>query len=113
MDGLTDPASKFPMGRCAEKTVSEFKFTREAQDDLAMQSYERTINSIKNGRFKDEVVPIPNILAEDEEYKRYKKDKLRSLKSAFMEGGSVTAANSSKLNDGACAVSNPLELKQL
>lgn len=49
-------------------------------------------------------MPIPNVLAEDEEYNRYKKDKLRTLKPAFKEGGSVTAGNSSKLNDGACAM---------
>lgn len=52
MDGLTDPFSKFAMGKCAEKTVSDFKFTREAQDAFAVESYERTINSIKGGRFK-------------------------------------------------------------
>ena len=71
------------------------------------------MNSIKSGKFKDEVVPIPKVLAEDEEYKRYKKDKLTTLKPAFIQNGSITAANSSKLNDGACAIIVISEQKML
>jgi acetyl-CoA C-acetyltransferase len=52
MDGLTDPFSKFAMGKCAEKTVSDFKFTRSAQDEFAIGSYQKTIGSIQSGKFK-------------------------------------------------------------
>lgn len=70
------------------------------------------MNSIKNGKFMNEIIPLDlgngDKVHEDDEYKRYQKSKVTTLKPAFKQGGTITAANSSKLNDGACAISKLL-----
>jgi acetyl-CoA C-acetyltransferase len=111
-DGLWDPYGDKHMGMCAEMCVSKYKFTREQQDAFAMESYRRAQDAVKSGKFKKEiaVVEIPAkkgnaVIIDDEEPFAAPLDKMATLKPAFQkDGGSVTAANSSKLNDGAAAL---------
>jgi len=111
-DGLWDPYSDKHMGMCAEMCVSKYKFTREQQDAFAMESYRRAQDAVKSGKFKKEiaVVEIPAkkgnaVIIDDEEPFAAPLEKMPTLKPAFQkDGGSVTAANSSKLNDGAAAL---------
>jgi acetyl-CoA C-acetyltransferase len=110
-DGLTDVYNNISMGNCAELCVSKYKFSREDQDAFAIESYKRSALAWKSGKFKDEVIPIDVktkkgsvVISEDEEYKKVDFDKISTLKPAFQKGGTVTAANSSKLNDGAAAL---------
>jgi acetyl-CoA C-acetyltransferase len=113
LDGLTDAFSKISMGLCAEKTAADFKLTREAQDDYCKLSYRRHLDVVKKGLLADEIVGIKYkekgkdevIINEDEEGKRYREEKIASLPPAFSKTGTVTAANSSKINDGACSIS--------
>ncbi|KIW65949.1 hypothetical protein PV04_08162 [Phialophora macrospora] len=112
-DGLWDVYNQFHMGNCAENTAKKFKISREAQDEYAIRSFERAQKAWAEGKFKDEVVPVTVkgkkgdiIISEDEGYNNLKKDKVATLKPAFVKGpeGSVTAANSSTFNDGASAL---------
>ncbi|KRX09839.1 Thiolase-like protein [Pseudocohnilembus persalinus] len=108
-DGLTDVYNNIAMGLCAEKTSTDLGLDRQIQDDFAISSYERTLESIKTGRFKWEIEPVTisekeGVLAEDEEPKRFQKDKMLKLRPAFSKTGVVTAANASKINDGACSI---------
>ena len=111
-DGLLDVYSKVPMGNCAELCAKEYNLTREDQDAFAVDSYKKSAAAWKNGRFANEVVPvsIPQrkgdalIVNEDEEYKNVFLDKIPSLRPAFDKEGTITAANASKLNDGASAL---------
>lgn len=106
-DGLTDPYNSCAMGVCGEKTADNLKITREVQDAYAIQSYERTLTAAREGRFAAEIVavtpPKGAAVTDDEEPKRFNKDKMPSLKPVFNKNGTITAANASKLNDGACA----------
>lgn len=112
-DGLTDAYKKIHMGNCAENTAKKFNIKREEQDDFAINSYKKTAESVKSGLFEKEIVPVtipgkkgkPDIIVkEDEEYKRVNFDKLRSIPTFFQrEGGTITAANASTINDGAAA----------
>lgn len=100
------------MGVCGEACASQFNISREEQDRYAVQSYHRAAEAWKAGLFNDEVVPItvsdkkgPGVVVSvDEEYTNIKLDKIPTLKPAFKKDGSVTAANSSTLNDGAAAM---------
>ncbi|CAK93742.1 unnamed protein product (macronuclear) [Paramecium tetraurelia] len=107
-DGLSDAYSNVAMGVCAEKTVNDLKLTRQLQDDYTITSYERALESIKTGRWAHEITPVQvsknEVVTEDEEVKRYQKEKIPILNPVFAKNGSVTAANSSKINDGACAI---------
>ncbi|MBI3193394.1 MAG: acetyl-CoA C-acetyltransferase [Ignavibacteriae bacterium] len=111
-DGLWDVYNNFHMGNAAEICAKECQIPREAQDDFAIVSYQRAIEAQKNGLFKEEIVPVkieqkgaePIIVSEDEEPKKVKFDKIKTLKPAFDKEGTVTAANASKINDGAAAV---------
>jgi len=112
-DGISDAILNEPMGLCAEKTVKDYGFTREVQDEYALRSYERAAHSWENGDFKEEVVPVSVkqkrgadvVVAQDEEYKRLLKEKVPTLQPAFIKGtGTITAANASSLNDGAAAM---------
>lgn len=111
-DGLTDVYNKIHMGNCGEATAKKLNITRLEQDEYAVSSYKRSAEAWKNGVFKNEVVPIKMKLknkdvsfSEDEEYKKVNFEKMPTLKTVFQkENGTITAANSSKLNDGACAV---------
>uniref|UniRef100_A0A0K0FAS9 acetyl-CoA C-acetyltransferase n=1 Tax=Strongyloides venezuelensis TaxID=75913 RepID=A0A0K0FAS9_STRVS len=110
-DGLTDAYDKIHMGLCGEKTAADLSISKEQQDEYATNSYKRAAEAWKNGIFKSEVVPVTikdrkgeKIVDEDEEYKRINFDKMKTLKTVFKKDGTITAANASTLNDGACAV---------
>ena len=111
-DGLSDAYDNNAMGVCADFCASEYKFTREEQDNFAIQSYERSANAWKEGKFDNEVVsvPVPQrkgdpiIVSKDEEFTNVKLDKIPALNPAFTKDGTVTAANSSTINDGAAAI---------
>ncbi|MFV8466429.1 acetyl-CoA C-acyltransferase [Flavobacterium sp. LB1P62] len=111
-DGLTDAYDNSAMGVCADLCAAEYKFTREDQDNFAIQSYERSAKAWDSGKFDNEVVPVsvpqrkgePIIVSKDEEYTNVKLDKIPSLSPVFTKDGTVTAANASTINDGAAAV---------
>ena len=113
LDGLTDVYGKVHMGVCAEKCAAEYGFTREDQDNFAVESYKRSAKAWSEGKFNDEIVSVeipqrkgdPIIFKEDEEYKSVNFDRIGSLATVFQkENGTVTAANASTLNDGASAL---------
>jgi 3-oxoadipyl-CoA thiolase len=102
-----------PMGVTAENLAEQYQISRENQDEFALQSHQKAIAAIDNGKFAEEIVPIsipqrksdPLIIHQDERPRRDTTlEKLASLRPAFRKGGSVTAGNSSGLNDGAAAV---------
>ena len=112
-DGLTDIFNNYHMGITAENINDKYGFTREEQDDFALLSQNRAEAAIKNGRFQDEIVPvvIPQrkgdpIIVDTDEYPRFgaTMESMTKLKPAFKKDGSVTAANSSGINDGAAAL---------
>lgn len=111
-DGLVDAYDQNAMGVCADACANKYNFSREDQDKFAIQSYKRSENAWKTGKFDNEVVPVqvpqrkgePFIIKEDEEFKNVKFEKIPSLRSAFTKDGTVTAANASTINDGAGAV---------
>ena len=111
-DGLTDAYDNNAMGVCADLCATEYKITREEQDDFAIQSYERSAKAWETGKFDNEVVPVavpqrkgdPIIFSKDEEYTNVKLDKIPSLNPVFTKDGTVTAANASTINDGAAAL---------
>lgn len=108
-DGLTDAFSGKHMGLTAEKVAEEYHVTREMQDQYAYESQMKAAKASKDGKFESEIVPIPlsdgSTLREDEGIRFDSTlEKISSLKPAFKEGGVVTAANASTLNDGASAV---------
>lgn len=106
-DGLTDVYNGISMGLCAEKTVADFKIERSVQDEFCINSYERSIAAMKGGKFAHEIAPIKisdkETVSEDEEHKKYLKEKIPLLKPVFSKTGTITAGNASKINDGACA----------
>ena len=112
LDGLWDVYNQFSMGLCGELCAEKFGFTREAQDDYATQSYTRALAAQAGGQFAAEIVPVEipgrkgqtEIVAEDEEPKRGDLAKMRRLKPAFKEGGTVTPGNAPSVNDGAAAL---------
>lgn len=112
-DGLTDVYDQFHMGNCAENTVKTYGITREEQDQYAIRSYERAQAAWKANAFADEIAPVTvkgrkgdTVITTDEGYLDIKLDKVPTLKPAFIRDGTgtVTAANSSTLNDGASAL---------
>ncbi len=100
------------MGNCAEHTAKKYSITREQQDDHCIESYKRAEAAWKSGAYDEEIAPVTIkgkkgdvIVKEDEEYKKVMYEKVRGLRPVFQkEGGTVTAANASTLNDGASAV---------
>lgn len=109
-DGLWDPYNNYHMGEAGELCSREYNVSRENQDDYAKESYTRTISAYEAGHFSEELVPVqiegkaPKTITEDEEYRKANFDKMASLKPAFTKDGAITAANASKINDGAAAV---------
>ena len=126
------------LGETAEKIADKYKISREEQDAFALESQRRAIDAINQGKFKDEIWPISipqrkgdPVIVDTDEHPRYKKEndeysidltleKLSSLKPIFRKDGTVTAGNSSGINDGAAAVllmsrekANELGLKPL
>jgi acetyl-CoA C-acetyltransferase len=111
-DGLWDPYGDKHMGNCAEICARHYAFTRDEQDVFARSSYERAIRATEEGWFADELtaVEVPGrkgqttVVDRDEEPFRVDLAKMPSLKPAFEKEGTVTAANASKINDGAAAL---------
>lgn len=111
-DGLTDVYNQTHMGVCAETCATDMKFSREDQDNFALESYRRSAAAWDAGNYANEVVPVeipqrkgdPIVMSQDEEYKNLRADKVPSLRPVFKADGTVTAANASTLNDGAAAL---------
>lgn len=111
-DGLVDAYDEKAMGVCADACAVEYDFSREDQDQYAIQSYKRSAEAWEKGLFKDEVIPVsvPQRrgeaieIAEDEEFKNVMLEKIPALRPAFTQDGTVTAANASTINDGAAAL---------
>ncbi len=112
LDGLLDVYSQQHMGVFADLTAKKYDISREDQDAFAIKSYHRSKAAWENGIFKDEIVPVeipqrkgdPVIFDEDEEYKNVNFEKIPFLKPVFTKDGTVTAANSSTINDGGAAL---------
>ena len=118
--GKENPNWYWGMGLTAEAVANQYKISREDQDAFALHSHEKAISAIKDGRFKDEIVPIDveHIFLDAEEKRQVKNftvdtdegprastiEKLNSLRPVFAQGGSVTAGNSSQTSDGAAFV---------
>ncbi len=110
-DGLWDVYNNIHMGNCAEACAKDFHFTREEVDAFAVESYNRALKAQKEGKFDDEIVKVPvkmrreEILVDkDEEPENVKFEKIPKLRPAFDKDGIITAANASKINDGAAAL---------
>ena len=111
-DGLWDVYNNFHMGNAAELCAKECAVSRNEQDQFAILSYQRALESQAQGRFNDEIVKVGILqkngdiayVEEDEDPKKTNFEKIPVLKPAFQKDGTVTAANASKINDGAAAV---------
>ena len=111
-DGLQDVYQRKAMGVFADATAAKYGITREEQDAFAINSYKKSATATASGLFKNEIIPVaipqkkgdPILLAEDEEFKNVMFDKIPGLRAAFTPNGTVTAANSSTINDGAAAI---------
>lgn len=111
-DGLQDAYALNPMGCFADATASEHKFTREEQDEYAIQSYKRAAKAWESGVMAKEISPVElkdrkgnvTTVEEDEEYKKVIFEKIPTLRPVFDKNGTVTAANASTINDGAAAI---------
>lgn len=110
-DGLWDPYNNFHMGNAAEICSREFHFSREAQDAFAIDSYKKAQKAITDGKFKNEIAAVViegkkgNVTVDtDEEPGKALFDKIPGLRPAFEKDGTITAANASKINDGAAAL---------
>ena len=127
-DGLTDVYNNKHMGLCAETCAKEMNFSREEQDNFAIESYKRSALAWQENKFSDEIVnvEVPQrrgdnlIISEDEEYKKVILEKIPNLRPVFSKEGTITAANASTINDGASALilmslekANELNLKPL
>ena len=111
-DGLWDVYNDKHMGNCAEMLAKDRNYSREAQDEYAIESYKRAQQATSDGIFQTEIVPVvipqrkgePLIIDEDEEPAKARFEKIPDLKPAFDNDGTITAANASKLNDGAAVM---------
>jgi len=112
IDGLEDAYEKGTlMGVYAENTAEAYQFTRDAQDEFAITSLKRALMAAENGYFSDEIVPITvqsrkteTVIKSDEQPRNARPEKIPELRPAFREHGTVTAANSSSISDGAAAL---------
>lgn len=111
-DGLTDAYDGKHMGLAAELCANTYSFSREDQDNYAINSYKKAIDATENGLFADEIAKIEisdrkgnvTVVDKDEELARVNFDKIPTLRPVFAKDGSVTAANASSINDGAAAL---------
>jgi len=110
-DGLTDVYNHFHMGNAAEMCVRKYGLTREEQDAYAIESYRKAADATSKGKFASEIVPVAvkdkkgeTIISADEDIDKIIFDKVPLLPPAFEEGGTITAANASNLNDAAAAL---------
>ena len=109
IDGLTDVYSNDSMGVLADNCSSSFKISRARQDEYTISSYNRSIASNKSGFFKNEIIPViysdkkgnKIVIEEDEQISKVNFDKISKLNPAFVKNGTITAANSSPISDGA------------
>ncbi len=112
VDGLVDVYDQQAMGVFADACAVKYDFSREDQDNFAVESYTRSAKAWDAGKFDNEVIPVavpqrrgePVMVTSDEEYKNVKMEKIPNLRAAFTKEGTVTAANASTINDGAGAV---------
>jgi len=112
VDGLWDVYNDKHMGSCAELCVREKNFSRKDQDLFAKESYKRAQEAQSNGSFADEIIPVNNnqikgeqlLIDKDDEPLKANFKKMDSLKPVFEKDGTITAANASKINDGAAAL---------
>jgi acetyl-CoA C-acetyltransferase len=112
VDGLWDVYNQYHMGVTAENVARKYEITRAEQDEFALQSQLKAEAAIKDGKFKDEIIPIEiaskkgSTVFDTDEYPKHGAtlEGLASLRPAFNKEGSVTAGNASGLNDGAAAV---------
>jgi acetyl-CoA C-acetyltransferase len=112
VDGLTDVFNNVHMGETAEHLAEKYHITREEQDEFAYKSQMKAREAIENGKFKDEIVPVEvktkkeTILFDTDEHPRFDVtlEKLAKLKPVFKKDGTVTAGNSSGINDGGSAI---------
>ncbi len=111
LDGLEDAYEGGLMGVFAQRTADKFNITREAMDEFAIGSLQKALAAIENGWFRDEIVPVTvsgrggdTQVDIDEQPGNAKPEKIPQLKPAFAKDGSVTAANSSSISDGASAL---------
>ena len=111
-DGLTDVYCNEAMGVLGDKCADKYNFSREDQDNYAIESYKRSSNAWKEGKFNNEIVPVEINLRngekleinQDEEYKNINFEKVPKLRPAFGKDGTVTAANASTISDGASSL---------
>jgi acetyl-CoA C-acetyltransferase len=107
LDGLEDAYEGLPMGVYADQAAKEYQLTRQQQDAYALETLTRAQNATKEGRFKREIVAVESktgVIDTDELPRKARPEKIPSLKPAFTEGGTVTAANASAISDGAAAL---------
>ncbi len=111
-DGLWDPYKNVHMGNCGDKCAAEYKYSREAQDEFAKESFRKALSAQKEGQFAAEIEPVsvPQrkgdalLIKDDEGPSKGDPSKFASLKPAFAKDGTITAANASSINDGASAL---------
>jgi len=110
-DGLWDVYSDRPMGNCAEECTKKYDLSRAAQDEYAIESFKRAQAAQADGVFATEITPVTikgrkgdTVVSDDEGPGKVKFDKVPALRPAFEKDGTITAANASTINDGACAL---------
>lgn len=110
-DGLWDVYSDRPMGNCAEECTKKYDMSRESQDEYSIESFKRAQKAQSEGVFKSEITPViissrkgDIEVSEDEGPSKVKFEKIPQLRPAFDKNGTITAANASTINDGACAL---------
>jgi len=110
-DGLWDVYNNVHMGTCGDRCAEKYNFTRQQQDDFAVASFKRALEATAKGIFAREIEAVTVnadremvAVAEDESPKKFNEEKLRKLRPAFGEKGTITAANASSINDGAAAL---------
>ena len=121
-DGLWDVYNNVHMGTCGDQCAEKYHFSRQAQDDFAVASFQRAREATAKGILAQEIEPVEvktgketTKIAEDETPKEFNEEKLRKLRPAFGEKGTITAGNASSINDGAAAllVASPEKVKAL
>jgi len=110
-DGLWDVYNNVHMGICGDSCAEKYKFSRQQQDDFAVASFKRAVEATSKGAFAKEIEPVQVkagketiTVAQDESPKKFNEEKLRKLRPAFGEKGTITAGNASSINDGAAAI---------
>jgi acetyl-CoA C-acetyltransferase len=110
-DGLWDVYSDRPMGNCAEECTEKYELTREAQDEFSIESFKRAQAAQSDGIFASEIEPVTiigrkgdTVVSDDEGPGKVRFEKIPTLRPAFDKNGTITAANASTINDGACAL---------